>query len=144
MAISYSTCKWQPSLNKSHTHGNDIRPVERKQNCLLSEKGVWIAHEIIKVAGNKEKKKNKQKNRGVPKTALNPNDWKSINLPPREYNRYCSSPRHPFHNNTMNDGIKLSTHTSFVEKGTVQHRKSRFKYVDSGMQFDHKQNNEKL
>ena len=26
----------------------------------------------------------------------------------------------------MNDGIKLSTQTSFVEKGTVQRRKSQF------------------
>ena len=67
MAISYSTCKWQPSLNKNHTHGYDIRPVERKQNCLLSEKGVWIAHEIIKVAGNKEKKKTSKKTEVCPR-----------------------------------------------------------------------------
>ena len=68
MAISYSTCKWQPSLNKSHTHGNDIKPVERKQNYLLLEKGVWIAHEIIKDACNKGKKQTK--NGGVPTTAI--------------------------------------------------------------------------
>ena len=30
--------KWQPSLNKIHVHGNDVRPVERKQNCAFSEK----------------------------------------------------------------------------------------------------------
>ena len=26
-------------INKNHAHGNDVRPVARKQNCALSEKG---------------------------------------------------------------------------------------------------------
>ena len=55
--------------------------------------------------------------------------WKSINLPRRQCNRYCSSPRHPFNNNTMNDGIKLSVQTSFMEKGTVQRKKSRLNEI---------------
>ena len=38
-------------------------PVERKQNCALSEKGTWIAREIIKDAGNKEKHKLKNQRR---------------------------------------------------------------------------------
>ena len=59
-------------LNKNHAHGNDVRPVERKQSCGLLEKGAWIASEIIKDAGNKIKKKIKQtqKNRGVPATTV--------------------------------------------------------------------------
>ena len=30
--------KWQSSLNKIHAHGNDVRPVKRKENCTFSEK----------------------------------------------------------------------------------------------------------
>ena len=55
VAISYIAYKWQPSLNKNHAHGNDVRPVERKRNYALSEKGAWVAREIIKDADNKEK-----------------------------------------------------------------------------------------
>ena len=42
VAVSYITYKWQPSLNKIHAHGNDIRPVKRKQNCTFSEKWASI------------------------------------------------------------------------------------------------------
>ena len=52
--------KWKPLLNKIHVHGNDIRPVERKQNCTFSEKWAWIACGIIKDASNKEKNKCKK------------------------------------------------------------------------------------
>ena len=64
-----------------------------------------------------------------PRLPKNPDGWKSINLPQRQCNRCCSSPRHPFNNNTMNDGIKLSAQTSFMEKGTVQRKKSRLKEI---------------
>ena len=47
-------------INKIHAHGNDVRPVERKQNCAFSEKWAWIAREIIKDVGNKEKNKRKK------------------------------------------------------------------------------------
>ena len=30
--------------------------------------------------------------------------------------------RHPFNKDTINDRIKLSAQTSFMEKGTVQHK----------------------
>ena len=53
VAISYIIYKWQPSLNKNHAHGNDVRQVKKKQNCTLSGKGAWIAREIFKDAGNK-------------------------------------------------------------------------------------------
>ena len=55
--------KWQPSLNKNQAHGNDVRPVERKQNCTLSEKEAWIARKIIRDAGNKIKKTNAKNQR---------------------------------------------------------------------------------
>ena len=44
--------KWQPSLNKIHTHGNDIRPVKKKQNCAFSEKWVRIAPKTINDTDN--------------------------------------------------------------------------------------------
>ena len=44
-------------------HGNDVRPIERKQNCTLSEKGVWTACKTIKSAGNKIKKTNAKNQR---------------------------------------------------------------------------------
>ena len=53
--VMYIVYKWQPSLNQNQAHGNDIRPVERKQNYALSEKRAWIAHKIINNAGNKIK-----------------------------------------------------------------------------------------
>ena len=46
----YIVYKWQPSLNQNHAHGNKVRPVEKKQNCALSEKGAWIARKNIKDA----------------------------------------------------------------------------------------------
>ena len=122
----YISYKWQPSLNRIHAHGNDVRPVERKQNYAFSEKWLWILLEIIKDAGNMEKNK---KPEACPRLPLNPNNWKSINLPQRQCNRYCSSPRHHFNINTINGGIKLSTQTSFMEKGTVQSKKSRLKEI---------------
>ena len=45
------------------------RKASRKQNWALSEKEAWIAREIIKDAGNKEKKQT-QKNRGMPMTTI--------------------------------------------------------------------------
>ena len=56
-------------IKQNHAHGNDVRLVERKQNCTLSEKRVWIAREIIKDPGNK-KKKQTQKTRDVSKTTV--------------------------------------------------------------------------
>ena len=55
-AISYIAYKWQPSLNKNHMHGNDVRPVESK--ITYSEKVARIACKLIKDVGNKEEKTN--------------------------------------------------------------------------------------
>ena len=44
-------------INKSHAHDNDVKTVENKQNCALSEKGTWIARENIEDAGNTRKNK---------------------------------------------------------------------------------------
>ena len=56
VAISYIAHKWQQSLNKIHAHGNNVKSVKRKQICTFSDKWEWIVREIIKDAGNKEKK----------------------------------------------------------------------------------------
>ena len=51
-------------------HEDDVRPVEKRQDCALSEKGAWIAREIIKDAGNKKKKakaKNQRSDQGYHK-----------------------------------------------------------------------------
>ena len=36
-------------INKNHVHGNDVRPVERKQNCELSEKGRELRAKLSKM-----------------------------------------------------------------------------------------------
>ena len=74
-------------------------------------------------------KKHAKKQEACSRIPWNPDGWKSINLPQRQCNRYCSSPRHPFNNDTINGEIKLSTQTSFMEKRTVQRKKSRLKGI---------------
>ena len=44
VAISYIIYKWQPSLNKNHAHGNDVRQVKKKAKLhTLRKRGVNCA-----------------------------------------------------------------------------------------------------
>ena len=54
VAISYIAYKRQASLNKNHAHGNDVRPVERKQNCALSEKGPELRSKLSEMLAIKK------------------------------------------------------------------------------------------
>ena len=69
------------------------------------------------------KKTQRHKPEACPRPPQNPYSWKLKKLPQRSKYRSCSSPGHAFHNNTGNDGTKLSVPTSFLEKRTVQRRK---------------------
>ena len=54
-------------MTYSKWYGIDARPVKRKQNCALSEKGALIICKIIEDAGNKEKKNKCKKTETCPR-----------------------------------------------------------------------------
>ena len=114
-------------INKNHAQRKkekkkERKKVERKKNRALSENEAWIASQNIEDAGI-GKKTQRHKPEACPRPPQNPYSWKLKKLPQRSKYRSCSSPGHAFHNNTGNDGTKLSVPTSFLEKRTVQRRK---------------------
>ena len=104
-------------MTYSKWHGIDARPVKRKQNCALSEKGALIICKIIKDAGNKKKKQMEKKQRRA-------QDYCKIQMAESQkicHKDYITDLEAPLENpsTTINDGTKPSTQTSLMEKRTV-------------------------
>ena len=114
-------------INKNHAQRKKEKEKDRKES-RKNEKSRTLRKRCMNCKPEyrrcwHRKKTQHHKPEACSRPTQNPYGWKLKKLPRRSKYRSYSSPGHAFHNNTKNDGTKLSVPTSFMAKRTVQRRK---------------------